>query len=910
MELKIHDFETEYGASIAEALSVLTESGEYSPEEIDAELSLELEGFEEGETRYNENFIKVINRGELGVHNTTKNFMTDWLQNCIEFTERNKAAQSEIKNQHHTLNWYKLIGQYDPEIFFRPILPAILTEAMTEVEEIKLASLVNRIGMMAEITAKYLPMSTIARKEWKKRYEEHWKEQTNPKTRECYVAFAYEKMVEDGLFYPWKDWTINELTQVGDFLLRVAVNTSECLDIKRKEGTDDPYVLKIKDTYVQKIRDSGFTSSSLTPILYPMVIKPKPWTTFDNGGYWINSAKQTQFAPSFLRRNIVEQLKKEDLSRVFASVNKIQDTAFCINQPILELAKKLQEDDSLGVILQNHNIKHWAIKQLPSERVRDEFIFERMEDGTATTSSRRAYRNARKKAFKADKPFISRRMLIDSVIDTANKMSNFNRFYFPHRSDFRGRIYPLTNVGLDPQKGDLSKALLYAANKKPLGKRGMYWLKVACATLGEFGYSKNAHPDVRATWVDENLELIRKVAQKPLETILTWSKADAPLQFVASCMELVEALDSGLGEQFMSGFFVSFDGSCSGIQHYSAMLRDEESGRKVNLIPMDTKQDLYKEVAIALKAVLLNDIKERVGDDEQERVDKIHNEVVPKKWQLASYFLDENQQMSVSRSLVKQNVMTYAYSVTERGMFDQLQKFFRECYGVPTETYVDDLDKWQFQACLYLSKHNYNSIGQSVQRPTMCMHWLQAIVRKLSENGKGLKVYTPDGFPLIQEYLKQRNRGRGTHIECPNLVLNEASGLLEKQNSVQYVHLVDTDVIDAHGQEKAVAPNFIHSMDSTHLRMTVLDCADKGVDSFFMIHDSFGTVVGDAQIMHDSVRHMIVVIYDNPEHDMIEKIDQYARDNLTVSQYESLPPKPTKGTLDIKSIVNSTFAFL
>jgi DNA-directed RNA polymerase len=55
-------------------------------------------------------------------------------------------------------------------------------------------------------------------------------------------------------------------------------------------------------------------------------------------------------------------------------------------------------------------------------------------------------------------------------------------FYFPHSLDFRGRAYPipphLNHVG-----SDLCRGLLRFAEGRPLGPRGLFWLKVHLANL-------------------------------------------------------------------------------------------------------------------------------------------------------------------------------------------------------------------------------------------------------------------------------------------------------------------------------------------------------------------------------------------------------------------------------------------
>jgi len=67
-------------------------------------------------------------------------------------------------------------------------------------------------------------------------------------------------------------------------------------------------------------------------------------------------------------------------------------------------------------------------------------------------------------------------------LNQANKYKDFDEIFFPYNVDFRGRAYPvpphLSIVG-----SDLCRALLMFANPKPLGKNGLYWLKVHLANL-------------------------------------------------------------------------------------------------------------------------------------------------------------------------------------------------------------------------------------------------------------------------------------------------------------------------------------------------------------------------------------------------------------------------------------------
>lgn len=83
----------------------------------------------------------------------------------------------------------------------------------------------------------------------------------------------------------------------------------------------------------------------------------------------------------------------------------------------------------------------------------------------------------------------------------------------PHNVDFRGRAYPipphLNHIG-----NDLSRGLLKFADKKPLGERGLRWLKIHLANL--YGFDK-ASFDERVQFVHEHLEDIYDSAENPLE---------------------------------------------------------------------------------------------------------------------------------------------------------------------------------------------------------------------------------------------------------------------------------------------------------------------------------------------------------------------------------------------------------
>ncbi len=177
-------------------------------------------------------------------------------------------------------------------------------------------------------------------------------------------------------------------------------------------------------------------------------------------------------------------------------------------------------------------------------------------------------------------------------LNQADQFKNFKKIYFPYNVDFRGRAYPipphLSNIG-----SDLCRGMLTFAESKPLGPRGLYWLKVHLANLA--GNDKISF-DERAGFTDENMDNVRACVTDPFGENRWWTTLDDPFQAMATCNEIVNAIDSGDPETYECSLPVHMDGSCNGLQHYAALGRDVVGGKAVNLCPSEKPQDVYSGV--------------------------------------------------------------------------------------------------------------------------------------------------------------------------------------------------------------------------------------------------------------------------------------------------------------------------
>ena len=176
--------------------------------------------------------------------------------------------------------------------------------------------------------------------------------------------------------------------------------------------------------------------------------------------------------------------------------------------------------------------------------------------------------------------------------------------YFPHNIDFRGRTYPLP-PHLNHIGDDLSRGLLIFAESRPLGKRGLEWLKIHLANL--VGFDK-ANFDERVEYVHQHLDDIFDSADRPLEGRQWWKKADDPWQCLATCMELKSALDLPEPTTYECRLPVHQDGTCNGLQHYAALGGDAVGAAQVNLAAGDRPSDVYTYVAQMVEESIQGDL--------------------------------------------------------------------------------------------------------------------------------------------------------------------------------------------------------------------------------------------------------------------------------------------------------------
>ena len=332
-------------------------------------------------------------------------------------------------------------------------------------------------------------------------------------------------------------------------------------------------------------------------------------------------------------------------------------------------------------------------------------------------------------------------VMFDLDMHEAKAMAAHDRFWTSMNIDWRGRVYGVPSFNF--QRDDRVRALFLFADGEPIGEEGLYWLKVHLANCGDDdreGFIKVGKRTFaeRVRWVDENLEKIKAIATAPLSE-LWWTKADKPFQFLAACLELSSVLAQG--PAFVSRLPISFDGSCSGLQHLSAMTRDEKTAKLVNLIPSAVPQDIYEKIAAR--------VRRRVGND---------LEYPDEDASVAQMWLN----YGITRKVVKRNVMTYSYGSNDWGMANQLREDLMRPLADEVKNgkrkehpFGEDMG---YAAAEYLAKLVYSTIETGVKRPSAATKFLQNLTAAAADEGLSLQWMTPTGFPWINRYYKQETK--------------------------------------------------------------------------------------------------------------------------------------------------------
>lgn len=354
-------------------------------------------------------------------------------------------------------------------------------------------------------------------------------------------------------------------------------------------------------------------------------------------------------------------------------------------------------------------------------------------------------------------------------------------------------------------------------------------------------------------------------------------------------------MDSPDPTKFVSHLPTHQDGTCNGLQHYAALGGDKAGAAQVNLEPSDRPADIYTAVA---NAVI----------DEVNRDSAAGNPVA------------QLLQGKITRKVVKQPVMTNVYGVTFYGAKAQVKKQLVELF--PDLNRFSDLNHGHLAT--YVATKIFKSLGSMFTGAQAIQVWLGACADRIStclspeqvaqltadvvadakakEEVKAEKKAAKTAEKLAKKKQKSARSRKDaaaedeatkmlqsvpTNAVSASKTMNATKPLFKSSvtwttplrmpvvqpyrsgssrvvtTNLQAITLQEPQVWDPISKRKqlqAFPPNFIHSLDATHMMLSALKCNEVGL-TFASIHDSFWTHACDIEKMSEVLRDAFVSMH-------------------------------------------------
>lgn len=685
----------------------------------------------------------------------------------------------------------------------------------------------------------------------------------NPRIRRQALTVAHANSKAE-----WKAWPTSDKQHVGSLLLGEFKRATTMIEI---DTMKDSAFGKPKSSVVvfptQKCIDFIENCSEFhalrQPVYMPMVVKPHTQTNQWDGGY-DDAVSGNLSVFRGVRPEWLDTMTEENMPQVYKALNTIQDTKWMINEDVLmtfDIVWRQQEGKRAGLP--------------PKEPLK---IPEKPEDWKENKNAHKEWKRKASSTWKEETRLCSKRMAIGKIYQVAFGLVDQD-VYFPHYFCFRGRIYPMP-TNLSPQGVDAAKALLTFRHGAVMDEDAVRHFKVHGANCA--GMDK-LELGARVDWIDQNHEGILSVADDPFDTrFLDFQQMDEPFQFLAFCFAYAEWYADPQG--YECSLPCAADATCSGLQIYSLLMRDPINARATNVLSTGRREDLYLQVADAitekLKGYANTDIKP-YGDLSAETTSKYANELLA--------FCGG----SLPRKSTKSSCMTLTYGLTYYSHKDNVMEWLRDM--------IDEHDYFTreeppfdrpYLRAHFLADLIWDDLKARVGAAFKGMEWLQKAAKLMAEANIPMTWVSPAGFRVEQRKVEEKWRQ----------VKTAAGEVMFKA-----VIRTRTDKISASGQASSIAPNLVHSLDSSILMLTVNRCKDEGVKSFACIHDSLGTIPAHMSILHRNVRKVTAEIF---ESDYLRYLwSKWNMELKSVDFEDRIPEPPEQGDLDVQCVLKSPYYY-
>lgn len=244
------------------------------------------------------------------------------------------------------------------------------------------------------------------------------------------------------------------------------------------------------------------TKLTFDSYVMPMLCPPVPWTSAKSGAYLLTPTKLMRSVEGAIQHQLLlEKRQDEELHAVLDSLNQLGNCAWRVNKPLLDIIISIFNDKGSEKLDVPPPISE--APEIPRFNPHD----------PAYTPAEKVH--LKREATRAKKKVAEMHSL---RMDALYKLSIANHvrdeiFWFPHNMDFRGRTYPCPPY-FNHLGSDVTRAILLFAEGKPLGPKGLDWLKIHLVNLT--GLMKRSSLAGRLEYANTIMDDILDSADNPL----------------------------------------------------------------------------------------------------------------------------------------------------------------------------------------------------------------------------------------------------------------------------------------------------------------------------------------------------------------------------------------------------------
>ena len=634
-----------------------------------------------------------------------------------------------------------------------------------------------------------------------------------------------------------QDWSNQTRVAVGLFILDVATAFGILQKKLKRQGRKTIGVYEFSDQLKAYAIDHQQDLEELSIFKHPLIEPPRDWVL--EPGPARNNISGGYHIPAFKRDFKLQGRVHSDTifgKDALTLLNTLGRTAWNIDPDVYEWARKIWDK---ALTTPGFDIKPFSTvfyNPILDERM-PENIVEQGKESKAYKDWKSEKRLAHELHQDAQHKSASSRKALCHAEDYIKE----TRFYLSWSCDYRGRIYSQQSF-FDQQKNDFQRSLVTFADGCRLDDSGFEWASKAIATA--YKGSKWTY-DQRLLWTKNNTDLIKRIADHPIEAVKIWEEADDPWQFLQLCLEWNAVVITK--EKKLWDAPIGVDATASGLQLLSAMRRDPIGMKYSNLLKPESAseppQDAYKEVMKVARQMAYKN---------------------PETARLADHLED--------RSLGKVILMTRIYGST-----DWKNKYKIKDHFIKEGTFGKEI-QWEDVEQIY--KLIDRASEQLFPMAFEALRFIKKLGDQVEKNkGKSFTWKTPTGDSI--------------HI---NKVSQATTVIKTSEMGEKTIPLDQVSAPKMSQMKGSLAPDFVHSYDAAVLKSSFVDWHKP----LAVIHDCIKVLPNDMDHAIERIRNGFRKVCDG------DPLARFA-DDLGVSA-EQLP-RLKQGTANLDEVLASTYMF-